>query len=110
MQITMEQFESVCLVVGTVVSARRAAEVRNPSYRVEVDFGAEVGTLKTVAQITDLYDPEELPGRQVIGLVNVPSKQIGPVTSQFLLTGFYRDDGVVLAVPDQPVPNGARLA
>ena len=106
----MAEFESVVLVAGNVVSARPAPEVRNPSYRVEVDFGPDVGVLKTLAQISNLYEPEDLPGRQVIGLVNVPPKQIGPALSQFLLTGFYRDDGVVLAVPDMAVPDGARLA
>ena len=106
----MDDFQSVCLVVGTVVSARSAPEVRNKSYRVEVDFGPDHGILKTLAQITDLYDPSDLPGRQVIGLVNIAPKQIGPTTSEFLLAGFYRDDGVVLAIPEREVPDGARLA
>lgn len=108
--ISWEEFEQVELRVGTVLAAEPFPEARKPAYRLLVDFGPQVGTLKSSAQITDIYQPDELVGRQIVGVVNFPSKQIGPMRSECLITGFYRPDGaVVLAVPDQPVPNGAKL-
>lgn len=110
-QISLEDFADVELLAGTVLSADRLAEIRRPSYRIKVDFGPKVGIRKTSAQIQDLYSRDELVGRQVLGLVNIPDKQIGPMMSEFLLAGFYREDGsVVLAVPDKPVADGAKLA
>ncbi len=74
------------------------------------DFGPELGVRKSSAQITDLYQPEDLVGRQIVAVVNFPAKQIGPIQSEFLLTGFYRADGaVVMAIPEQAVENGAKL-
>jgi tRNA-binding protein len=109
-QIAWKDFEAVEIRVGTVVSAETFPEARKPAYRIRADFGPEVGVLQSSAQITDLYQPEDLVGRQIVGVVNFPPKQIGPVRSEFLVTGFYREDGaVVLAVPDLGVPNGARL-
>ena len=85
-------------------------EARKPAYKITVDFGPEIGTKRSSAQVTDLYSKEELLGQQVIGVVNFPVKQIGPMQSEFLVCGFYRENGaVVLAVPQQPVPNGAKL-
>ncbi|MEM1176998.1 MAG: tRNA-binding protein [Acidobacteriota bacterium] len=105
------EFQRVELRVGTVVEALPFPEARKPAYRLRVDFGADIGILKSSAQITDLYSLEELPGKQVVAVVNFPPKQIGPVRSECLVTGFYRQDGaVVLATPDRPVENGARLA
>jgi tRNA-binding protein len=75
-----------------------------------VDFGEEIGVRQSSAQITDLYTKEQLVGKQVVGVVNFPPKQVARFMSQCLVTGFYRPDGaVVLAVPDSPVPNGAKL-
>lgn len=109
--IEWDDFARVELRVGTVVEAAPFPEARKPALRLRVDFGPEVGILKSSAQITDLYDPAGLVGRQVVAVVNFPPKQIGPMRSECLVTGFHRADGaVVLAVPDQPVPNGARLA
>ena len=109
-EITWEQFTAVEMRAGTVVSVEDFPEARNPAYRITVDFGPEFGVRRTSAQVTTLYSKEELIGRQVMGVLNFPSKQIGPVRSEFLLTGFYRADGaVVLAVPERPVENGARL-
>ena len=106
-----DQFEQVDLRVGTVLEAAVFPEARIPAYRVVVDFGPDIGVKKTSARITDLYTPEELTGRQVIGVVNFPPKQIGPMMSEFLIAGFYRDDGaVVLAIPDKSIENGAKLA
>lgn len=108
--ITWQDFERVELRVGTVVRVEPFPEARRPAYRVWADFGPDIGELKSSAQVTDLYGTEELLGRQIVAVVNFPIKQIGPFMSEFLLTGFYRPDGaVVLAVPERPVPNGAKL-
>ena len=94
---------------GTIVAAEDFPQARKPAYIITVDFGA-AGVRRTSAQVTTVYDRDELVGRQVMGVVNFPPKQIGPVRSEFLLVGFYREDGaVVLAVPDRPVQNGARV-
>jgi tRNA-binding protein len=108
--ISWDEFEAVELRVGTVVSAEVFAAARVPAYVLVVDFGPEVGLKKSSARITDLYSAEELVGRQVVGVTNFPPKQIGPMWSEALITGFYREDGsVVLAVPERAVANGARL-
>lgn len=108
--ISWSDFEAVELRVGTVIAVEAFPEARRPAYKVTVDFGPELGIRRTSAQVTALYTPEELLGRQVVCVVNFPPKQIGPMMSEFLLTGFYRKDGaVVLAVPERDVPNGAKL-
>ncbi len=104
-------FSRVELRVGTVISAEVFKEARRPAYILHVDFGPELGVKKSSAQVTDLYNAEGLVGRQVVAVVNFPKKQIGPLMSECLVTGFHREDGaVVLAVPDSAVPNGAKLA
>ncbi|WP_250622792.1 tRNA-binding protein [Pinirhizobacter soli] len=108
-EITWGDFEKVAIVAGTVVRAEPFPEARKPALKVWVDFGP-YGERKTSAQIASLYTPEELIGRQVVGVVNFPEKQIGPFRSQFLLTGFPTDEGVVLTAVERPVPNGTRLA
>lgn len=108
--ISFDQFAVVRLCVGTVVRAEPFPEARKPALKVWVDFGEEWGIKKTSAQITVHYSPETLVGKQVVGVVNIPPRQIGPFVSEFLLTGFADSDGaIVLAVPDSPVPNGAPL-
>lgn len=110
LQISWEQFEAVEMRAGTIMSVEDFPEARKPAYKITVDFGPEIGIRRTSAQVTTLYSKDELVGRQVLGVINFPPKQIGPVRSEFLLAGFYREDGaVVLAVPDRPVQNGARL-
>jgi tRNA-binding protein len=108
-EITWGDFEKVAIVAGTVVRAEPFPEARKPALKVWVDFGP-YGERKTSAQIASIYTPEELVGRQVVGVVNFPEKQIGPFRSQFLLTGFPTDEGVVLTAVERPVPNGTRLA
>lgn len=109
--ISWSDFEKVELRVGTVLSAEPFPEARNPAYKLKVDFGADVGIKKSSAQITDLYTAQQLVGKQVIGVINFPPKQIGPFMSECLVTGFYNQEGqVVLATPDIAVENGARLA
>jgi tRNA-binding protein len=107
--IAWSDFEKVLLVAGTVVRVEPFPEARKPAWKVWVDFGP-YGKKKTSAQIASLYKAEELVGRQIVGVINFPEKQIGPFRSQFLLTGFPTDDGVVVTAIERPVPNGTRLA
>ena len=108
--ISWNDFVQVELRVGTIVEVDDFPEARVPAYKVKADFGAPIGIMKSSAQVTTLYTREELLGRQIVGVVNFPPKQIGPFRSEFLLTGFYREDGaVVLAIPERVVPNGAKL-
>lgn len=108
--INWQDFEKVELRVGTVVAVEPFPEARKPAYKLSVDFGPEIGIRRSSVQITVHYQPEELKGRQVVGVVNFPPKRIGPFMSECLITGFYREDGsVILVVPDKAVPNGAKL-
>jgi len=85
-------------------------EARKPAYIVKVDFGSDLGIKRSSAQVTDLYTKEELLGKQIVGIVNFPVKQIGPFMSEFLLTGFYQKDGsVILAIPEREAELGSRL-
>ncbi len=109
-QISWTDFEKVELRVGTVVSVEPFPEARKPAYKLTVDFGPEIGIRRSSAQVTAHYTPEQLKGRQVVGVVNFAPKRIGPFMSECLITGFYREDGsVILAVPDKPVADGAKL-
>lgn len=104
-------FQKVELRVGTIIAVDPFPEARKPAYKLSIDFGEQIGVRRSSAQITDLYGAVDLIGKQVVAVVNFPRKQIGPFMSECLVTGFHRDDGaVVLAVPDAPVPNGAKLA
>src|SRR5690606_1342133 len=104
-------FQKVDIRVGTIVDVEDFPEARRPAYKLQVDFGEELGIKKSSAQITDLYTKEELLGKQVLAVVNFPPKQIGPIMSECLVTGLHRPDGsVVLSTVDMELPNGARLA
>ncbi len=109
-QLKWEEFIKVDMRVGTIVDVKEFPEARDPAYRLWIDFGDQ-GILKTSAQITDLYQPAELMGRQVIGVINFPDKQIANFMSECLITGVCgMDEGVVLIQPDRTVPNGLRIA
>jgi len=108
--ISWGDFEKVELRVGKVVAAVPFPEARKPAYVLQIDFGEEIGLRKSSAQITTLYRPEDLVGRLVVAVVNFPKKQIGPLMSECLVTGFHDANGeVALCVPDRDVPLGARL-
>lgn len=102
-------FARLVICAGTVLSVEAFPEARKPAWKLRVDFGAH-GVRQTSARIVDLYTPDDLVGRQIVGVLNFPPKRIGPFVSEFLLTGFHTDDGVVITTVERPVPNGARLA
>lgn len=105
------EFLKVELRVGTIIEVEDFPKARNPSYILKVDFGDEIGIKKSSAQITVLYKKEDLIGKQIMAVTNFPAKQIGPIMSECLVTGFHRKDGaVVLSTLDFNVPNGTRLA
>lgn len=105
-----DDFLKVELRVGRILRAEEFPEARKPAYRLLVDFGADIGTRQSSAQITDLYSCSELAGKLVVAVVNVAPKQIGPVRSECLVTGFHDDHGhVALCIPDRDVPLGTRL-
>lgn len=108
-EISWADFEKVLIVAGTVTRVESFPEARKPAWKVWADFGP-YGEKKSSAQVVNLYRAEDLLGRQIVGVINFPEKQIGPYRSQFLLTGFHTDEGVVLTAIERPVPNGARLA
>lgn len=109
--ISWDDFSKVDIRVGRIIAAEPFPEARKPAYVLQVDFGPELGTRKSSAQITDLYTPAELVGKLVVGVVNFPRKQIGPLMSECLVTGFHNAEGaVVLCVPDADIEPGTRLS
>ena len=108
--ISFDDFLKVELRVGRIVGADVFAQARKPAYVLQVDFGPEFGVRKSSAQVTALYSADELVGRLVVAVLNFPRKQIGPLMSECLVTGFHDANGdVALCVPDRDVPLGTRL-
>lgn len=108
--ISWSDFNKIEFRAGTVAEVEDFPEARKPAYKLKIDFGEEIGFRQASAQITDHYSRKDLLGKQVICVINFPPKQIGPFVSECLVTGLYKEDGtVVLAIPGQRVPNGARL-
>jgi tRNA-binding protein len=108
--IAYTDFERVDIRVGTIVEAQPFPEARKPAVKLVIDFGPEIGTKRSSAQITVHYRPDQLIGRQVCAVVNFPARQIGPSVSEVLTLGMPDEDGaVVLIKPDFKVPNGGRL-
>ena len=109
-EIIWDDFMKVELRVGRIVAAEAFPQARKPAYKLQVDFGPEIGMRRSSAQVTALYAPADLVGRLVVGVVNFPKKQIGPFVSECLVTGFHDEAGdVALCVPDKAVPLGTRL-
>ena len=110
MTIKWKDFEKVDIRIGTIVEVEDFPEARNPAFILHVDFGVEIGLKKSSSQITDLYTKNQLQGKQVMAVVNFEPKQVGPIMSECLVLGFYRqDNSVVLATNDLPISNGSRL-
>jgi len=108
--IAFSDFLKVDIRIGTVLSAEELAGARKPALKLVIDFGPGVGHMKSCAQVAALYDPGDLVGRQVAAVVNFPPRQVGKAISEVLTLGFADEEGrVVLASPERPVPNGARL-
>jgi len=110
MTISFDDFLKVDIRVGTVTHAEPFPQARKPAFRLRIDFGPEIGEKKSSAQITTHYAAATLIGRQVLGVVNFPPRQIGPFMSEVLVLGLADAAGeIVLIAPEQPVPNGARM-
>jgi len=109
--ISFDDFLAVDIRVGTVTDAQPYPEARKPAIKLWIDFGSEIGTKKTSAQITGHYTPETLIGRQVMAVVNFPPRQIGKFMSEVLTLGVSDATGeIVLLTPDQAVPDGGRMS
>lgn len=108
--ITYQDFVQVDIRIGTIIEARPFPEARKPAHQLLIDFGPEIGTKKSSAQITQHYRCEDLIGKQVLAVVNFPPKQIGPFRSEVLVLGLSDDqDAIILVSPDQRVVNGRKL-
>lgn len=108
--ISIIDFNQIDLRVGKILTVEDFPEAKKLAYKLTIDFGPEIGVKRSSARITDLYPKDELVGKLIIGVTNLPMRRIGPFESEVLVTGFYRDDGnVVLAVPDKDTPLGAKL-
>ena len=109
-KIDWNDFTKVELRVGRVLNAEHFPEARKPAYKLQIDFGPEIGIRKSSAQITALYRPQDLVGKLVVAVVNFPAKQIGPIISECLVTGFHNaEEQVSLCVPEHEVPLGTKL-
>ena len=106
---TFDDFMKLDIRVGTITEAKVFAKARKPAYQLVIDFGPELGTKKSSAQITQHYTPGELVGRQVLAVVNFPPRQIADFMSEVLVLGTYSEGGVVLIAPDKRVANGDKL-
>ncbi len=108
--LSWQDFEKVAMRVGTIIEAKEFPEAKNPAYKLKIDFGSEIGILKSSAQITTLYSTDALVGKQVIAVVNFPEKQIGPMMSECLVLGAVDGDDVTLLQPSKKVKNGLKIS
>ncbi len=106
---TFDDFMKLDIRVGTIIEAKVFEKAKRPAYQLKVDLGEEIGIKKSSAQITEVYKPEDLIGKQVLAVVNFPPRQIADFMSEILVLGTYSKDGVVLITPDKEVSNGDKL-
>ena len=106
---TFDDFTKIDIRVGEIIKTEFFEKARNPSYKLWVDFGDEIGVKRSSAQITECYKEEDLTGKQVLGVVNFPPRQIADFMSEVLVLGVYSEQGVVLIQPEQPVKKGDKL-
>ncbi len=106
---TFEDFMKLDIRVGTIIKVEEFKKAKKPAYKLEIDFGEEIGIKKSSAQITNIYNPEELIGKQILGVVNFPKKQIADFLSEVLVLGTYSKEGVILITPDKKASNGDKL-
>ena len=106
---TFDDFMKLDIRVGTIIDAKIFEKAKKPAYQLTIDFGEEIGTKRSSAQITDVYKVEDLVGKQVLGVVNFPPRQIADFMSEVLVLGTYSKQGVVLIKPDEEVQNGDKL-
>lgn len=106
---TFDDFVKLDIRVGTILTAKPFEKAKRPAYKLTIDFGEDVGIKNSSAQITNHYSPRDLIGKQVLGVVNFPPRQIADFMSQVLVLGTYSEGGVVLITPDTPVKNGDKL-
>lgn len=106
---TFDDFLKLDIRVGTIIEAKVFDKAKKPAYQLKVDLGEEIGIKKSSAQITDIYNPDELIGKQVLAVINFPPRQIADFMSEILVLGTYSKDGVVLITPDRKVSNGDKL-
>jgi len=106
---TIDDFIKLDIRVGTIIDAKVFEKAKRPAYQLQVDFGPEIGIKKSSAQITQVYKVEDLIGKQVLGVVNFPPRQIADFFSEVLILGTYSEEGVVLITPDHNVKNGDKL-
>ena len=104
-----DDFMKLDIRVGTIIEAKVFEKAKRPAYQLKVDLGNEIGIKKSSAQITEVYKPEDLIGKQVLAVVNFPPRQIADFMSEILVLGTYSKDGVVLITPDKEVTNGDKL-
>lgn len=110
MSLPFDDFLKVEVHAGTITAAEPFPEARKPAFKLTIDFGPDIGTRRSSAQITALYTPDDLVGRQVIAVTNFAPRQIGPFMSEVLVLGLSDTEGrITLLAPDHPVPNGARM-
>lgn len=108
--ISWEDFEKIDIRVGTIADAFVFANAKKPAYKLTIDFGAEIGIKKSSAQITSHYQPADLPGKQIVAVVNFPAKNIAGFLSECLVLGIYDDNNsVILLQPEKPVSNGKKI-
>ena len=106
---TIEDFQKLDIRAGTIIETENFEKARKPAYKLKIDFGEEIGIKQSSAQITALYNVQELKGKQVLAVVNFPPRQVADFMSEVLVLGTYSRDGVILITPDKVAENGDKL-